>query len=225
MSKARGCGHEVENCRCDESVLYLMGRSKLGRMAYALLLREELGLEVRVDSGFAPTAVWSCMRSRPDLVLVETDTPHTEVLDAVDMIGRLQPQAKIIAISATVDPLQVEAWSRCVLHAYVVKDAGVEELRAAIEAVQGGQEYFGPGIREALMRGAGSKRGLAKLSRREAELLPLLARGLTLRDAAREMTISYKTADSYRTSLLRKLGVHDRVELTRYAIRRRIIDP
>ena len=64
-----------------------------------------------------------------------------------------------------------------------------------------------------------------RLSRRETELLPLLARGLTLRDAAATMSISYKTADSYRSSLLRKLNIRDRVELARYAIRQRIIEP
>jgi DNA-binding NarL/FixJ family response regulator len=67
--------------------------------------------------------------------------------------------------------------------------------------------------------------GLQTLSRREAELLPLLARGMTLREASEKMSVSYKTADSYRTSLLRKLGVRDRVELARLAIRERIIDP
>ena len=66
---------------------------------------------------------------------------------------------------------------------------------------------------------------MAALSQREVELLPLLARGLKLRDAAHKMMVSYKTADSYRTSLLRKLGIRDRVELARYAIRERIIDP
>ena len=48
---------------------------------------------------------------------------------------------------------------------------------------------------------------------------------MTLRNAATKMTVSYKTADSYRTSLLRKLGLHDRVELARYAIRERIVEP
>ncbi len=225
MSKLCGHGYESNERRNDTWTLYLMGPSKLNRVAYARLLKEELDLTVHVDSDFAPTAVWACMRARPDVVLIETDMPHSDVLDAVDMIARLQPQAKLVVISAAVDPLQVEAWSRCMLHGYVVKDAGVDELRAAIEAVRAGHEHFGPGIREALMRGAGNQRGLARLSCRESELLPLLARGMTLRDAAREMMISYKTADSYRTSLLRKLGVHDRVELTRYAIRRRIIDP
>jgi len=55
--------------------------------------------------------------------------------------------------------------------------------------------------------------------------LPLIARGMRLRDAAASMSVSYKTADSYRTSLLRKLGVRDRVELARLAIRERIIEP
>jgi DNA-binding NarL/FixJ family response regulator len=53
----------------------------------------------------------------------------------------------------------------------------------------------------------------------------LLARGLTLREAASKMTVSYKTADSYRTSLLRKLGLRDRVDLARYAIREHIVEP
>ena len=62
------------------------------------------------------------------------------------------------------------------------------------------------------------------LSPRESELLPLLARGMKLRDSAARMSITYKTADSHRTRLMRKLGVQSRVELARYAIRKHIID-
>jgi len=80
-------------------------------------------------------------------------------------------------------------------------------------------------VRAAIEKGQGAARGLATLSQREIELLPLLARGMTLREAASKMAVSYKTADSYRTSLLRKLGVRGRVELARLAIRERIIEP
>jgi DNA-binding NarL/FixJ family response regulator len=97
--------------------------------------------------------------------------------------------------------------------------------RQAILAVAGGQGYFPAGIREAFRAGREHKIGEARLSKRESELLPLLARGLTLREAAERMTVSYKTADSYRTNLLRKLRVRDRVELARYAIRQGIIEP
>lgn len=209
----------------NESSVYLMGRSALDRLAYTILLRDECDQNVAVDSDFAPTSIWVAMRARPDLVLLVADNPSPDVLDGAQMVARLRPATRIVVISATVEPTQVESWGRCPLHGYVVKDGGVEELHNALAAMRAGREYFSPGIQAALKRATSRRDGAAKLSRREAELLPLLATGMTLREAAAQLTVSYKTADSYRTSLLRKLGVHDRVELARYAIRERIIEP
>ena len=204
----------------------LLGNSLLDRLAYRLLLARELGRDVAVDAGFSPTDVWAAMRARPDIVIVDSDTASTEAVDAVQMISRLQSTARVLVIGAAVDPLHIQAWARCTIHGYVVKDGGIEELRAALDAAADHRQYFSEGVRSAIRRGgAYPGNGQPKLSPREAELLPLLARGLTLRDAAQKMVVSYKTADSYRTSLLRKLGLHDRVELARYAIRERIIDP
>ena len=206
-------------------IVYLVGHSALDRLAYRCLLTDEFQCEVAVDSDFRPTGVWAALRHNPDLVLVVADTPQPAVIDAAQMITRLRPESLIIVVSAAVEPREIESWARCPLHAYVVKDGGVEELRAAMSAAVAGREYYSPGIRETLTRAASKHNATTKLSRREAELLPLLARGLTLREAASQLTISYKTADSYRTTLLRKLGVRDRVELARYAIRQHIIDP
>lgn len=211
--------------RHDNSMIYLLGHSALDRLAYRRLLSSELDRDVRVDSDFTPTSVWLAMRTRPDVVLADADTPQSEVLDAVHLITRLRPEIRILVLSAAVEPAQVEPWCRFPLSGYVVKDGGIEELRAALAAVLNGEQYFSEGIRSALDRGAVRPNGVTKLSRREAELLPLLARGHTLRQAASQLSVSYKTADSYRTSLLRKLGLHDRVELARYAIRQRIIEP
>lgn len=211
--------------RQHNSTIYLLGHSALDRLAYRRLLSSELNHDISVDSDFTPTSVWLAMRTKPDLVLADADTPRPEVLDAIQLITRLRPEIRILVISAAVEPAQVEPWSALPLSGYVVKDGGIEELRAALAAVLNGRQYFSEGIRGALDRGAVRPNGVTKLSRREAELLPLLARGHTLRQAASEMSVSYKTADSYRTSLLRKLGVHDRVELARYAIRQRIIEP
>jgi DNA-binding NarL/FixJ family response regulator len=208
-----------------DAAVHLMSQSALDRLAYRRLLADELHLRVVADSDFRPASVWAAMRCRPDLILVDADTPHPDVVDALQMIARLRPEASIVAISVAVDPQEVEAWGRCPLQGYVVKDGGVDELRTAVDTVLAGREYFSPNTREPFNRGATRARGTQQLSRREAELLPLLARGLTLREAALQMTISYKTADSYRSNLLRKLGIRDRVELARYAIRQRIIDP
>jgi DNA-binding NarL/FixJ family response regulator len=208
-----------------DAVVYLMGPSALDRQAYRLLLQHEWQLSVAVESDFAPVAVWAAMRAKPDLVLVTADRASREVQDAVQMIPRLRKQARILVASASVDEAVLKDWGRCGIDGYVVKDGGVEELGSAIVAVLAGKSYFSAGVREAIEKGQQCPNGLAALSRREMELLPLLARGMTLREAASKMTVSYKTADSYRTSLLRKLGVRDRVELARFAIRERIIDP
>lgn len=208
----------------DRTTLYLMARTPLDRQAYRYLLQTELKLEVTVDSDFTPIAVWTALRLRPRVVIVNADRPVPDVVDAVQMITRLQPQAQVLILSDVVDPTLVEAWARCPMRGYVVKAGGVEELRLALTAFGHGRPYFSAGIKPALDRGARPAVGARRLSRRETELLPLLARGLSLRDAAARMAVSYKTADSYRTSLLRKLGVKDRVELARYAIRERIIE-
>jgi DNA-binding NarL/FixJ family response regulator len=202
----------------------LLGNSVLDRQAYRLLVSERLGYTVAAESDFTPATVWIALRSKPEIVLLNADTASGEATDAARMIGRLLPAARIVVVGASVDPMQIQAWSRCTIHGYVVKDGGAAELKAALQAAAQKRQYYSEGVRD-IVRRATRNGGAPKLSRREAELLPLLARGLSLRDAALKMTVSYKTADSYRTNLLRKLGLHDRVELARYAIRERIIEP
>lgn len=204
--------------------LYLIGASALDRHAYRLLLRHELSREVSYESDFAPVAVWNALRNSPDFVLVLSDRVSGEVRDAVEMIPRLCPKARILVVSQIMDPTVMQSWAPCGIHGYVVKHGGVDELGRAIQAVEDGGFYFSDGTEQLVRRRRRARGGGQALSRRESELLPLLARGMPLRDAAAELNISYKTADSYRTSLFRKVGVRDRVELSRYAIRQRIID-
>jgi two-component system nitrate/nitrite response regulator NarL len=208
-----------------DAIIYLMGPSALDRQAYRLLLQQELRLKISIESDFAPVSVWAAMRGEPDLALVTADRASPEVRDAILMIPRLRRETRVLVASASVDEAVLKDWGRCGIAGYVVKDGGMEELRPAIDAVLAGRTYFSAGVRDAIEGGRNSTNGFETLSRRESELLPLLARGMTLREAASKMTVSYKTADSYRTSLLRKLGVHDRVELARLAIRERIIEP
>lgn len=207
------------------SDIYLIGASALDREAYRLLLSTLLDRIVTVDSGFAPTGIWAAMRAKPTLAIVTTDTASAEARDAVQMVRRLRRETRVLIVSASVDLSVLSAWGACEIDGYVVKDGGVEELDRAIRGVLGGSTYFSAGVEAVIAKAREKSNGRLKLSRRETELLPLLARGMTLREAAMEMTISYKTADSYRTSLLRKLGVRDRIALVRYAIRERIVEP
>lgn len=209
----------------DLPVVCRMGPSVMDRQAYRVLLERELKYRVAVESDFAPASVWSALRADLHLILAWVDTPRSEVRDAIQVVAQLRPAAKVLIVSAAVDPDVLRSWSCCESAGSVVKAGGVEELVRGIHAVLAGSRYYSDGVQAVLNQECRSVENKSYLSRREFELLPLLARGMTRREAASAMTISYKTADSYRTSLLRNPGVRDRVEQARYAIRERIIEP
>ena len=205
-----------------QAAVYVVSNSPLDRHAYRLLLERELQLAVTAESGFAAVDVWAAMRAEPDLALVLAERASPQVHDALHVISHMSRQTRALIVSGTADGAAASRWNRTAVHGIVAKQDGVAALREAIAAVLEGKSYFSSGVADSPRS---SNNGSTPLSLRETELLPLLATGLTLRDAAAKMAISYKTADSYRTSLLRKLGLHDRVALARYAIREGIIDP
>lgn len=204
--------------------IYLLAAAALDRLAYRRLISADLGRTVVADSGFSAVEVWGAMRAHPSMALLISDSATAEVRDAAQMIPRLRRETRVLVVSAAAEEAPLHAWGFCPFDGYVVKGS-LAELGEAIASLSEGREYLSAAVREALIAGRNAADNHIKLSPRETELLPLLARGLTLREAALQMTVSYKTADSYRTSLLRKLGVRDRVELARYAIRTKIVEP
>lgn len=208
----------------DSPVVILVGGTELDRRGYALLLDAELGIKVVAACDATAVAIWEAMRHKPGIAIVLADVSISETQQAVQMIPKLNRSTRLLILSENLDPHTLAQWARYDIHAYVLKHGGVPELRAAFDALKRHERFFSNGVKNAIANGR-KLAGRPKLSRRESELLPLLARGLTLREAAARMSVSYKTADTYRTSLLRKLGVRDRVGLARFAIRERIIDP
>lgn len=202
--------------------IFLMAATRLDRQALSLLLRTELRLPVLFESGFVAVDVWTAMRENPDLAIASADLVTAEVRDCLQMIPRLRASTRILAVGGTLDPTYLRSWADCELSGYVFKDGGIDEFRTAINTLGQGGAYYSPGA-QSLIANPATENGRPHLSRREQELLPLLAQGMKLREAASKMTVSYKTADAYRTSLLRKLGIRDRVELARYAIREGIV--
>lgn len=203
----------------------IVATQPLDRAAYRSVIETTLSWPVAMESDFTPVSIWTMLRARPGLVVAIADIATREVCDALEMIARLDRGVRLLGIAGVRVPAQLELWGRCPLHGLITKDAGADELLAALEAVADGQGYFPPVIAASLQRSRENPDPVTRLSRREEELLPLLARGMTLRDAASALNISYKTADSYRSHLLKKLELRDRVELVRYAIRKGIIEP
>jgi DNA-binding NarL/FixJ family response regulator len=209
-----------------DAQILVLGRSVLDCHGLELVLRHELRCGCVDTCGFEPTAVWNAARKAVHVALISCDDADPAIIDAVQMLPRLKPQARLVLLTASAEPVVLSAWLSGPLDGIIQKSGGIQALGEGLETVLKGQRYFPRSVEARLPpRSNGHRPSRVALSRRETELLPLLARGLKLQEAADSMRISYKTAGSYRTSLLRKLGLRDRVELARYAIRERIVQP
>lgn len=206
----------------DERPDCVIGADELDRRAYESLLRQSIGRPT-ISSDVSEDEVAAAGLASPCLFIVLAEPHARAARAAADHARRLCPATPVLVVSAMDTPADARLWCQCPVNGFVARDAELDELRAAIDEVRAGRTYISREISERLTRAVERARHPA-LSRREAELLPLLATGLTLHQAAERMSVGYKTADSHRSRLLRKLGIHDRVALTRYAIREGIID-
>jgi DNA-binding NarL/FixJ family response regulator len=141
-------------------------------------------------------------------------------------LRRLYPALKIIALSGYTDRQFVRAMSNAGAKAYVVKSASGRELIHALRAVASGKNYLSPEVTGAVMEDAAPSAELSApntLGKREKEVLKLIAEGQRSATIAAQMGIAVATVEAHRRNILRKLQLHSVADLTRYALRHRII--
>ncbi len=196
-------------------------------------LNAQPDMEVVGEAADARDSIDQAIACRPDIILMDINMPGLSAFDAIGRIQDLLPAARVVLCTGYVhdrhikDAIEYKAWG------FVLKQRGFEHLREAILAVHRGRVCYAPEVLERLaavndggLRLTDQPRTrLELLTPRERELLSLLAQGLSLKAAGRMMNVSYKTADKHKVSLMRKLDIHDRVELARFAIREKIIVP
>ncbi|PYQ16210.1 MAG: DNA-binding response regulator [Acidobacteria bacterium] len=198
----------------------------LFREGLRAIFRNHPSLEVVGEATNGREAVEKAKRLRPDVVLMDLEMPELNGLDATRRIVEAKVGAKVLILTLYDDE---EIVARCLdmgAAGYVLKDGPSAELVTAIESVWKGNKYLSP---RALTRVAdyGAK-GRVKtryelLTDREREVLKLLADGLSIKEIAVRLELSVKTVDVHKANLMRKIGIHDRSALVKYAIQRKLI--
>jgi DNA-binding NarL/FixJ family response regulator len=195
-------------------------------------LSREADFQVLGVAEDADDAITKVLELRPDLVLMDIDMPGISCFDAIQIIRSRAPETKFILVTAYEHDEHLEQALRVKANGFVTKSEGIASLAEAVRNVAAGRIHFSPEVMSRLVIKGDElklenppKSRLSMLSPRERELLRVLARGVSLKDAATILGISYKTADKQKASLMAKLDIHDRVELARYAIREGLVEP
>ena len=196
------------------------------------MLAREKDFSVVGTAENADEAISKVLELRPDLVLMDIDMPGVSCFDAIQIIRSRVPETRFILVTAYEHDEHLEQALRVKANGFVIKHEGMNALAVAIRNVAAGRIHFSPEVMSRLVVEGNEirlenppKSRLSLLSPRERELLRVLARGLSLKEASTVLGISYKTADKQKASLMAKLDIHDRVELARFAIREGLVEP
>lgn len=171
-------------------------------------------------------------RHKPDVILLDVDLPGADSFIELTSLIELRSEARVVMLTAFVRDRYVEAAIAAGARGYVSKAEEFESIFDAIRAVAAGRfvfpdeyasRYVEEGGRLRLLESADT--GFASLTARETQVLRLIATGCSTKDIADQIHRSVKRVESIRTTIMRKLGCSDRLELTRLAIREGLIEP
>ena len=191
----------------------------------ALLEREGFAVVAEAEDGQA--AVRHVRERCPDVAVLDFSMPLLNGLDAAVEIIRACPRARAILLTMHTDDHYVLSALQAGVKGYVVKTQAASDLVRAIHEVLRGMMYLSPGVSEAVVQAylAKSEMPADPLTSREREVLQLVAEGKSTKEVAGLLGISFKTAESHRTRILKKLDLHETAGLVRYAVRRGLIQP
>ncbi|MFF5985818.1 response regulator [Prauserella flavalba] len=185
----------------------------------------EHGFDVRATAADADAAVRIAGTVRPDVVLMDLNLGDTSGVVATRSITRDLPETRVLVLSASGEHSDVLEAVKAGASGYLVKSASVRELVDAVHRTADGDPVFTAGLAGMVL---GEYRRMAdapaagepppRLTERETDVLRLVAKGLTAKQIADRLVISHRTVENHVQSTLRKLQLHNRVELARYAI-------
>jgi DNA-binding NarL/FixJ family response regulator len=201
----------------------------LVRRGLRLILDAQPDLEVVAEASNGAEAVALAMSEEIELAILDISMPRMTGLQAARELQQRRPDVQVLILSMHESEQYLYEALRAGASGYVVKTVADRDLVEACRATMRGEPFLYPGavtalINDHLRRAREGKLPLDPLTPRETEVIKLVAESYTNRQIAEALVISEKTVDRHRANILEKLGMRDRVELTRYAIRNGLVD-
>ena len=196
-------------------------------------IRALLGLNSDIEIvGEAETgqeAVQKALELSPDVIVMDVAMPDMDGIEATRRIMKENPKAKILILSQYNAPEYILSAIKAGSAGYVPKRALGSELVTAIRAVNRGESFLHPSAASAVIKDYRDKAqdgdAFEQLTPREREILKLIAEGMTSQEIGNKLFISLKTVTGHRNKLMTKLGLHNRAELVKYAVRKGLVTP
>jgi two-component system invasion response regulator UvrY len=184
-------------------------------------LREALSraedIEVVGEAGTAAETLDMITRERPDVLLLDITLPDRSGFDVLTEMRPLDTAPLVVVLTWHTEPSYAARAISAGAHGYLNKSVDPDTLLSAIRSVSRGEQVIPPGVEELLATGEGHP--ASALTAREAQVMEMLARGMTNREIAEHLEISIKTVDTHRGHVLKKLGLRNNSELTRFAVK------
>jgi DNA-binding NarL/FixJ family response regulator len=198
------------------------------RRGLRMVLDAEPDIEVVAEAGDGAEAVQLATEGEVDLAVLDVAMPRMTGLQAAAELKRRKPELRTLMLSMYDSEQYFFEALKAGASGYVLKSAADRDLVEAVRSAMRGEPFLYPAAVTALIRDYLERGDAAPedpLTPRELEIVKLVAEGYSSDEIAEALVISRKTVEHHRSHILEKLGMRDRVELTRYAIRRGLVEP
>ncbi len=188
-------------------------------------LLEAAGHEVIGEASDGREALRLARMLKPDIAVLDLSMPLLNGLDAARELRRLAPDIRTILLTMYTDKGYVLQALRAGAKGYVLKTQAAEDLISAIREILRGETYLSAGVAASVVDAVLENANAAEdpLTARERQILQLVAEGNTTKEIARLLNVSFKTAESHRNNIMKKLDIHEVAGLVRYAIRQGLL--
>lgn len=216
----------------DTTRVLIVDNKTLTRRGLSLLIEQQEDMKVVGEFDCGPDIREKACEAGPHVIVIDVDSSDPRIFDVINVLSDCSATAYVLALSEEEDHAVVHHALQSGASGYLLKDASVDELYSAIRTVRSGEVFMHPRVTTKLVGHYLNRRSndssesdpYDKLSNREREILPLLSESLSNIEIGVKLQISPYTVQTYRQRVMRKLDLHNKTDLLRYAIRKGLVN-